>query len=108
MRDRSASIVNGARPSGHSLRFRYQVPGFPRGDDDQGRAERDPRDAATERVVCPAPPRIDGTDVVWDVELPPRCRLVTLLNVGLRVNNDVLEPVHADFGERLRSRSRAR
>jgi len=100
VRDRSASIVNGGGIGGHSLRFRYRVPGFLA--ETTIRVERSQvLESVDEQVVAHAPPRIDGTDVFWEVELPPRCILTTLVKVGLRVNNAVFEPQHAAFGERL-------
>jgi glycogen debranching enzyme len=99
VRDRSASIVTGAGPGGRSLRFRYAVPGFLA--ETTIRVERsEVEEAMTERAVATAPSRLDGTDIVWEVELPPRCLLSTLLKVGLRVNTVVFEPAHAVFGER--------
>jgi len=45
------------------------------------------------------PPRIDGNDLVWDVELPSRSVLGIVLRVTVRVNEKVLEPMHDEFGE---------
>ena len=74
MRDRSASIVNAGGAGGRSLRFRYEVPGFLA--ETTIRVERsEVLESVNEHVVAAAPPRIDGTDVVWEVELPPRCLL---------------------------------
>ena len=97
VRDRSGSIVVASGRS--SLGFRYRVPGF--------RAETTIRierseivEEATERVVAEAQVRIEGTDVVWEFELPPRCLLLTLVKVGVRVNNAAFEPVAEGFGGR--------
>ena len=90
VRDRSASIVNGGAVGGRSLRFRYQVPGFLA--ETTIRVERSEivGDRRPRRSSRHAPPRIDGTDVVWEVELPPRCLLTTLVKVGVPVNNAVV------------------
>ena len=98
VRDRSGSIV-AAGAGRHSLRFRYQVPGFLA--ETTVRIERSEIvEEATEHVVAAAPPRIDGTDAVWALELPPRCLLLTLVKVGVRVNNVTFEPVAERFGGR--------
>jgi glycogen debranching enzyme len=100
VRDRTPSIVTTVGPGGRSLRFRYEVPGFLA--ETTIRVERsEVVEAVTERAVARAPARVDGTDLVWDVELPPRCLLATLLKVGLRVNTVVFEPARAAFGERI-------
>ncbi|MGH2528893.1 MAG: amylo-alpha-1,6-glucosidase, partial [Actinomycetota bacterium] len=44
-------------------------------------------------------PRIDGDDLVWDVELPSRSALAIVLRVTVRVNERVLEPMHDEFGD---------
>jgi glycogen debranching enzyme len=99
VRDRSASIVRRAGPGRGALAFRYQVPGFTAGT--TIRVERSQIvEWATERALASAPPRIDGSDIVWEVELSPRDVLVALVRVGLRVNNQAFEPVHEGFGER--------
>ena len=86
-------------PARRSLRFRYQVPGFLA--ETTIRIERSEIvELATEDVVAQAPPRIDGTDVVWALELSPRCSLVTLVKVAARVNNVTFEPVANGFGGR--------
>ena len=98
VRDRSGSIVV-AGAGRRSLRFRYQVPGFLA--ETTIRIERSEIvELATEDVVAQAPPRIDGTDVVWALELSPRCSLVTLVKVAARVNNVTFEPVANGFGGR--------
>ncbi|HET9288676.1 MAG TPA: glycogen debranching N-terminal domain-containing protein [Gaiella sp.] len=98
VRDRSGSIV-AAGAGRQSLRFRYQVPGFLA--ETTIRIERsEVVEAATEQVVAAAQPRVDGTDAVWALELPPRCLLLTLVKVGVRVNNVTFEPVAEGFGGR--------
>jgi glycogen debranching enzyme len=98
VRDRSGSIVV-AGAGRRSLRFRYQVPGFLA--ETTIRIERSEIvEMATEDVVAQAPPRIDGKDVVWVLELSPRCSLVTLVKVAARVNNVTFEPVANGLGGR--------
>jgi len=100
VRDRSASIDATASAGGRTLRFRYAVPGFVA--ETTIRVERsEVVEAVTERRLAPAPPSVDGSDLVWTVELPARCLLVALLKVGVRVNNAAFEPRQADFGGRL-------
>lgn len=99
VRDRSASIKAGPGSGGRSLRFRYEVPGFVA--ETTIRVERSEiLEWGTERVTALARPRIEGSDVVWEVELAPRCVLETLLKVAVRVNNATFEPVHRDFDRR--------
>jgi glycogen debranching enzyme len=100
VRDRSASIVAAAAGAGgRSLRFRYQVSGFLA--QTTIRIERSEIvEGATEHVVAEARPRIEGTDAVWALELPPRCLLLTLVKVSVRVNNVTFEPVAEGFGGR--------
>ena len=88
VRDRSASIVAAAGAGRRSLRFRYQVPGFLA--ETTIRIERcEIVDGSTEQVVAEVRPRIKGTDVVWTLDLPPRCSLLTLVKVGQREQGDV-------------------
>jgi glycogen debranching enzyme len=47
-------------------------------------------------------PEIEGNELVYDVELPPRGALDFLLRVTVRVNDRVLEPMHEAFGEEQR------
>jgi glycogen debranching enzyme len=97
VRDRSASIVAAAGAGRRSLRFRYQVPGFLA--ETTIRIERcEIVDGSTEQVVAAVRPRIKGTDVVWTLDLPPRCSLLTLVKVGLSVNKVTFEPMVENFG----------
>ena len=97
VRDRSASIVAAAGAGRRSLRFRYQVPGFLA--ETTIRIERcEIVDGSTEHVVADVRPRIKGTDVVWTLDLPPRCALLTLVKIGLSVNKVTFEPVVESFG----------
>jgi glycogen debranching enzyme len=45
------------------------------------------------------PPSVQGTDLVWELELEPRHLLLTTILVTVRVNDDRLEPMHEDFGD---------
>jgi glycogen debranching enzyme len=97
VRDRSASIVAAAGAGRRSLRFRYQVPGFLA--ETIIRIERcEIVDGSMEHVVAEARPRIKGTDVIWTLDLPPRCALLTLVKVGLSVNKVTFEPMVENFG----------
>ena len=97
VRDRSASIVAAAGAGRRSLRFRYQVPGFLA--ETTIRIERcEIVDGSTEHVVAEVRPRIKGTDVVWTLDLPPRCALLTLVKIGLSVNKVTFEPMVENFG----------
>ena len=99
VRDRSDDIVAAAGAGRRSLRFRYRVSDFLA--ETTVRIERcEIVEGATEQVVAEVRPRIDGTDAVWQLELPPRCFLLTLVKVGVRVNNVAFEPVSDGFGGR--------
>ncbi len=99
VRDRSASTVATVGAGGRSLRFRYEVPGFLA--ETTIRIERSMIvEGATEHGVAEVRPHVEGTDPVWALELPPRCSFLTLLKVGVRVNNVTFEPEAHDFGRR--------
>ncbi|HEX5799283.1 MAG TPA: glycogen debranching N-terminal domain-containing protein [Gaiellaceae bacterium] len=99
VRDRSDDIVAAAGAGRRSLRFRYRVSDFLA--ETTVRIERSEIvEAATEHVVAEVHPRIEGRDAVWELELPPRCFLLTLVKVGVRVNNVTFEPVAEGFGGR--------
>ena len=94
VRDRGANIA--CHAGGRSLRFRYRVPGFVAETTIQ--VERsEVVDASTERVLGPAPLRIDGSEIVWDVELPARCALMALVRVAVRVNDVSFAPEAKSF-----------
>jgi glycogen debranching enzyme len=96
VRDRSVHTIT--KHGRRLLQFRYEVPGFLA--ETTVSVERSEIFAPmTKRAICRAPPRVEGDEVIWSVELPPRHRFVTLLNVSMRVNHEVLEPVHERFGE---------
>jgi glycogen debranching enzyme len=80
------------------LQFGYEVPGFLA--ETTVKVERSEiLDSAAERRAGKVSPHIEGEEVVWEIELPPRHVFVTVLNVSLRLNYGVLEPVHERFGE---------
>ena len=104
VRDRSALIDVEHDPQGPLLHFHYERPGFLA--ETNVRVERSgivegahPATAVEAPELVDAPPRIDGDDLVWDVELAPRSALAIVLLVTVRVNDRALEPMHADFGE---------
>lgn len=99
VRDRSGDIDVEHDPGEPNLHFHYE-----RGD---YLAETNVR-AVHSRIVegiagtgegVDVTPRIDGDGFVWDVELPSRHTLLTVIRVTVRVNDRVLEPMHDDFGE---------
>ncbi len=99
VRDRSADTDVEHDPDERLLHFHYEVPGF--------LAETNIRIVRSRIVLgieavgegVDAPIRIEGDDVVWEVELPSRQTLVAMLRVTVRVNDAVLEPMHEEFGE---------
>jgi glycogen debranching enzyme len=96
VRDRRATTVT--KHGRRLIQFRYEVPGFLA--ETTVKVERSEiRDGVAERLVSKLPPRIAGDEIIWEVQLPPRCTFVTLLNVSMRLNREILEPVHEGFGE---------
>lgn len=99
VRDRSAMIDVEHDPGELSLHYHYEVSGF--------LAETSVRVASSvvlhdlERMddAEGAPPRIEGDDLVWELEIEPRHLLLTTILVTVRVNDDRLEPMHEDFGD---------
>jgi glycogen debranching enzyme len=96
VRDRGARITRAHDE--RTLRFRHQVPGF-LAETAIGIRMSEIWDAETKHAICPADVRIEGDDVVWSLDLPPRLALVATVGVGLNSNGVVLEPVHEGFGE---------
>ena len=68
------------------------------------RSSRAPRRTSSPRCG----PSIEGTDAVWALELPPRCSFLTLVKVGVRVNNVDLRAVSRGFRRARSSLSRGR
>ncbi len=99
VRDRSAQIDTEHDEGEGLLHFHYEVPRF--------LAETNVT-VARSRIVPgieatgegePVVPRVRADAFEWDVELPGRHTLVAFVRVTVRLNEDVLEPVHAAFGE---------
>ena len=104
VRDRTPRTTLRAGPGSRSLRFRYEVPGFlaeTRIDVERSEIV----DAVTDNVTAQSSPRVDGSDLVWEVALPPRCVLTALLKIGVRVNKVAFEPSQATLGERIGAHS---
>jgi glycogen debranching enzyme len=100
VRDRSADIDVEHDETERSLHFHYEVPRF--------LAETDIRVVRSEILSgtiealsdgVDTPPRIDGDDLVWDLELEPRRVLGAVIRVTVRLNETFLEPMHEDFGD---------
>ena len=96
VRDRGGSTVT--KHGRRLIQFRYEVPGFLA--ETTVRVERSEiSEDFGEPPVSKLPPRIEGDEIIWDVQLPSRHVFVTLLNVSMRLNDEILEPVHEGFGE---------
>jgi glycogen debranching enzyme len=99
VRDRSDVIDTEHDVAERLLHFHYEVPKF--------LAETNV--AVTRSRIVPgiegvgegvdAPVAVDHDGFVWDVELPSRHTLIALVRVTVRLNEDVLEPMHQEFGE---------
>jgi glycogen debranching enzyme len=104
VRDRSPRTTVRAGRDGRSLRFRYQVPEFlAETTIDVERSEI--VDVAADRVTAQAPPRVEGSDFVWEVAVPAGCKLSSLLRVGVQVNGVAFGPSQATVGERIEAHS---
>jgi glycogen debranching enzyme len=117
VRDRSANIQTAHDP-GSGLHFDYTVPGFVAktsvqvlrsGVLDQtafgqvaGRLEDADAQTVQRLPITPVAPRIEGNDLLWDLELGPREFFGVGLRVTLQVNERRLEPVYGSFGEERR------
>lgn len=109
VRDRSVKTDTEHDPDEGLLHFHYENAGFLAETNVQVALSGVLR-SGTQRKVNPStpidregleehPPRIDGNDLVWVVELPSRSVLGIVLRVTVRVNEKVLEPMHDEFGE---------
>jgi glycogen debranching enzyme len=96
VRDRTSKTVRRHEP--RALRFTYQVPGYV-AETTISVQQSEIADTGGRRVISQTPPRVEGDDLVWSVELEPRTLLVTRLDVSLRTNEGTLEPIHERFGE---------
>jgi glycogen debranching enzyme len=98
VRDRSASIRVTPDEANGTLELSYASDGF-----DAHTTVHATRtilfQGVGELAVGFVEPRIDEDSVTWQVELPPRHLLLTVLDVSLRTGGDLLEPVHGGFGE---------
>src|SRR3954463_2695621 len=83
VRDRSDRIEKAHDASRGVLSFRYENPPF----------------VASTRVTASGEPAIEGDDLVWQVELPPRGAWKTVIEVEAEASGLLLEQVHRDFGE---------
>jgi glycogen debranching enzyme len=102
VRDRGDVIDTEHDPEERLIHFHYEVPRF--------LAETNVR-IVRSRIVggiqgvgegVDAPVGIEDDSFVWDVELPSRHTLIALVRVTVRLNEDVLEPMHEGFGEQER------
>jgi glycogen debranching enzyme len=101
VRDRSDRITRGHDVASQTLAFGYEHGEF--------RVRTTVRESESalltgappryERVGDPPPARVDGDDLVWNLELQPRQAWTSVLRVGVGVDDRVLEPLHKDFGE---------
>jgi glycogen debranching enzyme len=96
VRDRRASTVT--KHGRRLIQFRYEVPSF-LAETTVSVARSEISEGVDGRVVSKVAPRIEGDEIIWDVQLPSRHLFVTLLNVSMRLNDEILEPVHERFGE---------
>ena len=84
VRDRSATIVRDHASDGSRLSFRYQNGAF---------------DAETVINVSVPADRIDGDDLIWDLDLVARGRWSCVLDVPLRLGPLEIQPTHTGFDE---------
>ncbi|MBI2238238.1 MAG: amylo-alpha-1,6-glucosidase [Actinobacteria bacterium] len=54
---------------------------------------------AASRIHSTEAARIEGDDLVFDLELGPRARWRTTVRVAVHVDEEIMEPVHEEFGE---------
>src|SRR5262245_20574953 len=99
VRDRHARIDIERNERNRSLGFHYEVPGFVAATDvrvSRSRLAEGIDGSGSGRDTRAA---IEGDEIVWRVELPPRRLLDALVRVAVRLNEKVLEPLHEDFGD---------
>src|SRR3954471_8783654 len=84
VRDRSGAIERTHAADGSQLRFAYANGEYT---------------AETTVQASPAG-RIDGDDLVWDVEIPPKGDWSVELHVPLKLGKLELQPTRADFGDK--------
>jgi glycogen debranching enzyme len=98
VRDRGEHIEVTQDPDGTALRFSYEAPGF-RAASRVCVVRSRVLDVTLTQELRAAPSRLDGADIVWDLELAPREIFGALVRVELDHNGVALEPMHGDFGE---------
>ncbi|MGS2619873.1 amylo-alpha-1,6-glucosidase [Micromonospora sp. LZ34] len=84
IRDRSPQITRSHAPDGSRLDFSYRNASF---------------EARTEVRVDPPASRVEGDDLVWDIQLEPRQAWWCDLAVPLRYGETEMVPTRRDFGE---------
>jgi glycogen debranching enzyme len=84
VRDRSEQITRSHGPDGSRLDFSYRNESF---------------EARTEIQVNPPADRLEGDDLVWDLQLEPRREWVCELTVPLHYGPTDATPTHRQFGE---------
>ncbi len=99
VRDRSAAIDVEHDPDDPNLHFHYERESFLAETNIHATRSRIVQGIEGTGEGFEVKPRIDGNAFVWDLDLPSRCTFVTMLRVTVRVNDTVLEPMHAEFGE---------
>jgi glycogen debranching enzyme len=113
VRDRSANTQTAHNPDAGLLHFTYRVPGFeaetnltilrdgtlaPEAVEEAIHGESGP-EAIRRMELSPTPPAVEGNDLVWRLELGPREFWGAELAISMRVNDRLLEPRRASFGE---------
>ncbi len=83
VRDRGRAMDVEHDPAIPLLHFHYETDGF----------------LAETNVRASEPALVDGDDLVWQLDLPPRGTWEVRLLVTVRLNNLSMEPMHDDFGE---------
>jgi glycogen debranching enzyme len=84
VRDRSAEITRDHAADGSRLRFKYHHDTF---------------DAETTVNVSTPADTIDGDDLVWRLDLPPRGTWTCEFHVPLKLGPNEIQPIHDDFGQ---------
>ena len=84
MRDRSGEIGRDHAKDGSRLQYRYEHDGFT---------------AETTIMVSTPATRLDGDDLVWDLDLDENAEWSCDLRVPLKLGPNEVQPSHADFGE---------
>jgi glycogen debranching enzyme len=84
VRDRSDEIKRDHEADGSRLRYRYEHDGF---------------EAETSVTVSTPATRLEGDDLVWELDLENNAEWTCDLRVPLRLGPREVQPTHADFGE---------